>query len=311
MVELLEAGAAAVVVLADGDEPSKELFEGCDAVVHAARGSFVAAVLDAAGGASVASVVVVSSAAVYGAWPDNAVPLTEEVSLRPNPGFAFAAEEAEGERRAAEWREDHPSTSVAILRLAPVLTPQARTPTGRRNGETWLSATVARPSLLRPADVLPPVQAIHVEDAAAAVVHALRRRLDGTFNVAPEGHVAGDVARALSAAGIPVALPERLAAFAERWAWRLHIGGTPPAAAPYRLHPWVIASDKLRATGWAPSYTAEEAIVACRKGSWWRELSPKRRQEVALGASGGVVALLAAAVVVAVRAARVRASRRA
>lgn len=297
--KLRESGAT--VIDAGDTTPSKTAMGDVDVVIHLARTSMLHGVLDAAAGAGVGSVVVTSSATVYGAWPDNPVPLTEDVSLRPNPGFTFAAEQAEGERLAAEWRDDHPSAKVAILRLVPVLGAE---------GETWLSATIARPSLVRPADVLPPVQVIHVDDAASAITHAAIQRLDGTFNVSPDGSVPGETARALSAAGVPLPMPEWLAPFAERWAWRLRVGGAPKAAVPYREHPWVVANDRLRATGWKPSYSGEEALVACRKGSWWRELSPKRRQEVALGVTGGVLVTILAAVVIAVRAASARASRR-
>ncbi|HVM08206.1 MAG TPA: NAD-dependent epimerase/dehydratase family protein [Acidimicrobiales bacterium] len=298
VAKLREAGAD---VAASDAAPSKRALEGVDVVVHLARPTMLQSVLDAAGDAAVEGVVVTSSATVYGAWSDNSVPLTEDASLRPNPGFTFAAEQAEGERVAAEWKDDHPSSAVAVLRLVPVLLP---------SGETWLSAALASPSLVRPADSLPPVQVIHVEDAATAIVHAVLQRLDGTFNVAPEGSVNGETARALSAAGVPVPLPERLAGVVERLAWRLRVGGAPPAAVPYREHPWVVASDRLRATGWQPAYSVEEALVACRKGSWWRELSPKRRQEVALSVAGGVLVTGAAGVALAVKAASSRASRR-
>ncbi|HEX7167937.1 MAG TPA: NAD-dependent epimerase/dehydratase family protein [Acidimicrobiales bacterium] len=291
-----------VDVVGDVDDLDlKPRLHGAACVVHLAGPLALGAVLDAAADASVGHVVVASSATVYGAWPDNPVPLTEDVPLRPNPGFVFAARAAEGERRAAEWRDGHPDATVAVLRFVPVLLP---------GGETWLSETLARPSLLRPADLLPPVQVLHVEDAAAAVAHAAMAGLDGTFNVAPETSVPGDTARALSAAGIPLPLPERAAAIAERWAWRLRVGGVPRPAEPYRQHPWVVASDRLRATGWSPSYSAEEALVACRKGSRWRELSPKRRQEAALGVVGALGLVVVAAVAVAVRG-KVRASRRA
>lgn len=300
VARLREAGAA-VVPLGDAAPPSKRTLEDVDAVVHLARPSMLQSVLGAAGDAAVDRLVITSSATVYGAWPGNPVPLTEDAPLRPNPGFAFAAEQAEGERLAREWREGHPSAAVAVLRLVPVLL---------ANGETWLSATLARPSLVRPADLLPPVQVIHVEDAASAVVHAALERLDGTFNVAPEGSVAGETARALSAAGVPVPMPERLAGLVEAAAWKLRVGGAPRPAVPYREHPWVVASDRFRATGWTPAYSAEEALVAARKGSWWRELSPKRRQEVALSVAGASVVSALATIGLALRAAKLKASRR-
>ncbi len=35
----------------------------------------------------------------------------------------------------------------------------------------------------------------------------------------------------------------------------------PPGVVPYLMHPWVIANDRLKATGWAPQHSNEEAIL--------------------------------------------------
>ena len=277
----------------------KRVMEGATALVHLGAATAIGSVLEAASSVSVDTVVYRSSASVYGAWADNRVPLTEDVALRPNPSFSFAIEHAEAERRVAEWREDHPGVRVCVLRPVPVVAP---------GDESWESNVLGRPSSLRRAESLPVVQYLHVDDAAAAFLHALEAKLDGTFNVAPDGYVSGETARALAHSGLTVPLPDRAAAVAERWAWRLGWGGVPTGAVPYLVHPWVVANDKLVATGWAPANTNEEALVAARKGSWWRELSPKRRQELALAVAGvgGIGAI--AGVVLAVRAARRRAA---
>jgi hypothetical protein len=49
--------------------------------------------------------------------------------------------------------------------------------------------------------------------------------------------------------------------------------------------PWVVANDKLKAAGWTPAYSNEEAFVAGHRPTPWSTLSPQRRQEVILGAS--------------------------
>ena len=95
------------VVAVDGADPAAEMaraIAGVDALVHLGHPRSTHAVLEAAAAAGVRVAVHRSSAAVYGAWPDNRVPLTEDVGLRPNPGFAFAAEHAEAERLVTEWR---------------------------------------------------------------------------------------------------------------------------------------------------------------------------------------------------------------
>ena len=80
-------------------------------------------VLEAAAGAGIGGIVVVSSAMVYGAWPNNPVPLTEDAPLRPNPGVTFATQKAEIERLVAEWADDHPGLPVAVLRPVTVVGP--------------------------------------------------------------------------------------------------------------------------------------------------------------------------------------------
>ncbi len=290
------------VVAVDASAPLADLksaFDGMDALVHLGYATLIGPVLEAAGSSSISTVVYRSSATVFGAWADNRVPLAEDIPLRPNPGFAFAIEHAEAERRVTEWSDDHPGVRVSVLRPAPVVA---------RGGESWESDTLGRPSSLRRSESLPPVQFLHVDDAAAAFAHAVTERLEGTFNVAPDGFVSGETARALATNGrLTLPLPDRVAATAERWAWRLGWGGAPAPAVPYLVHSWVVANDKLVATGWTPEHTNEEALVAARKGSWWRELSPKRRQELALAASGVAAAGLGAAVFGAVRAAGRRA----
>ena len=68
---------------------------------------------------------------------------------------------------------------------------------------------------------------------------------------------------------------------------------TPGALVPYTLSPWVVANDRIRAIGWTPQFTNEEAFVEGTEGTWWSMMSPKRKQELALGVSG--IALLASA----------------
>lgn len=285
VAHLRDLEAVEAVVTAEAAAPAGELkrvFEGNDAVVHLGSATDISAVLEAASSASVKSVVYRSSATVYGAWPNNPVPLTEEVPIRPNPGFVFALEHAEAERRVNQWREDEGGVSAAILRPAPVVAPE---------DESWESNVLGRPSRLRRRESLPPVQVLHVDDAVAAFSHAVLVGLDGTYNAAADGFVSGETVRALVTSGLTLPLPERWSAAAEGWLWRLGWGGAPPPAAPYLTHPWVVANDRLTASGWSPSYTNEEALVAARPGSWWRELSPQRRQELALAVvtAAGVV----------------------
>jgi nucleoside-diphosphate-sugar epimerase len=292
-----DPGVAAVIELDDEGEPKAQL-HGVDAVLHLAwdRDPAVAlertrAVLDAAGDAGVRVLVFLSSATVYGAWPDNPVPLSEDAPLRPNPRFAYAVAKAEAERMVAEWKDDHPGTTVSILRPAVAVGPGADTVLARA-----LAGTVG----LRPAEVARPVQFVHLEDLAAAVLLSLRAGLDGVFNVAPDGWVPDETARALAGGAARLALPERLARPLQA-AWRaLSPTAEWEGVEPYTRHPWVVANDRLLAAGWQPEHTNEEAYVLAGEGSKL-EISPRRRQEVALGATAAAGAGLVAGVVALVR----------
>jgi nucleoside-diphosphate-sugar epimerase len=246
-------------------------------------------VLDAASAVDARHVVLLSSAAAYGAWANNPVPLTEDAPLRPNPGVAFASEKAEVERAAADWREDHPGATVAVLRPTRTVAPE---------GNGWLARVLARSSVPVTEDE-PPAQFLHLDDLAAAVDLARRAGLDGPRNVAADGWMDGETARAL-AGGPRFHLPERVAVRVARWRWEWGMAPTPPALLPYTVYPWVVANDRLRADGWVPASSHEEAYVATHTAGPLATLSPSRRQELALGAVGvaavgavvGAVALL-------------------
>ena len=256
--------------------------------------------LEAAGSAAVGHLVLLSSAMVYGAWPNNPIPLTEDDPLRPNPELDFAVAKAEIERLAHEWRMAHPSSTVAVLR-----------PTVAVSEETseWMARSLWTTGSVRPADLEPPAQFVHLDDLASAVDLARRKRLDGAFNVAPNGWIPPEQVRALAPPVGRLRLPEPIAARLASWRWQLGLTPTPPEVLPYTVHPWVIANDRLRAAGWEPANSNEEAFVAGVRAGPLATITPRRRQELALGAVGAVVVAAVATVVVVARRRRRRAAR--
>ena len=65
---------------------------------------------------------------------------------------------------------------------------------------------------------------------------------------------------------------------------------THPGLTAYLQHPWVVANDKLKALGWEPEFSNAEAYVAGYQPSRFDGVTAERRQELALGAAGAVVA---------------------
>ncbi|MCU1369498.1 MAG: hypothetical protein JWO77_692 [Ilumatobacteraceae bacterium] len=288
-------------------------FEGADAVIHLASafGPAIAGpeiedavdvamarrVLAAAEENGIEHIVLLSSATVYGPWANNPVPLTEDAPLRPHPDLAYAVQLAEVERIAADWSADHPSAAVARLRPATVVAD---------GWLSWLARAFDAAADVPTADDTP-AQYLHLDDLASAVVAAWKAGLDGPVNVAPSGWLTPTQRRALDP--VPrLRLPEPVALKIASWRWRLGIAPTPPGVLPYVRHPWVVANDRLVATGWEETSSNEEAYVMGHEASAIESISPQRRQELALGVAGAVAA---AATVAAVAFLRRRRRRRA
>ncbi len=221
-----------------------------------------------------------SSAAVYGAWPDNPVPLTEAAPVRPNPRSAFAMDMRAAELMAQQWAERSPSTRLALLRAATTL-----------GADRVLPAVLAlaRRSPVAPGDERL-VQFLHAEDLASAVAHVCDRGLQGVFNVAPDEGTAEGTAAALRGRGPllragAARLPSLLTGRDGSWG---------PGSKPYVEHTWVVSADKLRSTGWVPEYSSEQALVVTDQRQHWDDLPQAKRVALTLGAAGSTLVALGA-----------------
>lgn len=125
-------------------------------------------------------VVLLSSAMVYGAWPNNPIPLTEETALRPDFGFAFARQLATVEQLVDDWRESSADRGVCVLRPVPAMA---------ADGASSLVRALAAGMGGRLGEDDVPAQFLHLDDLADAVVLATRKKLNGVYNVAPDGFV--------------------------------------------------------------------------------------------------------------------------
>lgn len=288
-----------------------EAFESADAVIHLASVfgpyfegpevddavdvTMARRVLAASDKAGAETVVLMSSATVYGPWPNNAVPLTEDAPMRPHPDLTFAVQMAEIERVAAEWASEHPSVAVSRLRPATIVGGE----------ENWLAEALDAVSGLPPGEETP-AQYLHIDDLASAVVVAFAKRMRGPVNVAPSGWLTPNERKALDP--VPkIRLPEQAALRAADLRWRLGLAPTTPGVVAYARHPWVVANDRLVAAGWSESHSNEEAYVAGHEASAIEQISPQRRQELALGIAGAALAAAVGGVVAFVRHRRRRA----
>jgi UDP-glucose 4-epimerase len=279
------AGVDVVVHLAAQMDPIRDVVEMRAINVDGTRN-----VMAAARAAGVRRVVHLSSVVAYGAHPDNPVPLGEDHPLRGNAGFPYAEHKRDVEAElAAALASPGDGPALTVLRSAGVLGPGV---------QNFLSRLLELPALPLLSDAPPPLQFVHLDDVVGAVVHALTRPLDGAFNVAPDGWLAfEDVLRFVGRRTVRLD-PERargLLAAAERSG----LGELPPGAVDLFLHPWVLANDRLRATGWAPRRTNEEALLdALAEHVGWvalGRLRVRRRTLAAAGVAAGTAAVVALA----------------
>jgi nucleoside-diphosphate-sugar epimerase len=203
-------------------------------------------------GRRASSVVLWSSGVVYGAHPDNPVPLSEDSPPRPNFDFAGARALAEVERMVLDPGTGSPEARRLVLRGAAIWSPA---------WGSFLARMLVGPAIVGVRGYDPPVQSLDPDDAGRALALAAVGRLEGgVYNVAPDDWVpASEVARLTGRRRVEV--PEGAAfAVADRLAW-LGMAGTSPGELHYHMHPWVLSNARLRAAGWAPTRSTAEALV--------------------------------------------------
>lgn len=233
-------------------------------------------------------IVLLSSALVYGPHANNALPLTEDAIVRPDHSFVFARQLAAVEHVVDRWRRGDESRRVTVLRPTVTMAIGSSSALARA-----LAAGSGR--VLGEAD--PAAQFLHLDDLASAIELAVTSELDGVLNVAPDGWVPGDRVRRLSPQRFRVPIPGRLADTIWALQWRFQRGPIPPGVGPYLRSSWVVANDRIRSLGWEPKVTNEQAFVEGTEDPWWAAITPKRRQELALGAAAATIVAAVSALV--------------
>jgi len=252
----------------------------------------VQAVLTAAAAERVGRVVLISSAMVYGARPENPVPLSEDAPLVATADGSLAGDMAEIEALGVRARRASPGLEVAIARPAALVGEPADTLVTRHFESPRLPAARGCP---------PRWQFCHVDDLASALELAACGVIDGSFAVGCDGWLDSDQIEALSGRKT-IELPARVTLAT---AQRLHrLGLTPASAADlrYLVYPWVVECARLRTAGWRPSYdntVAFEVLLGQRSGA--PAVAGRRldRKDAAITAAGATAAVIGTAVIIA------------
>ncbi|NHC13287.1 NAD-dependent epimerase/dehydratase family protein [Motilibacter deserti] len=247
-----------------------------------------AAVLTAAAASGVRRVVLVTSAMVYGALPDNPVPLDEDAPLRALPDSAVVGDLLEVEALADRSRAARPSLEVTVVRPAPLVGPGV---------ESALTRHFEAPRLLVVRGTRPRWQFCHVDDLASALVLAALGRVEGAVTVGCEGWLEQERVEQLS--GLRrIELPATLAFGTAERLHRFGVVHESAADLAYVVHPWVVPSTRLLAAGWRPAYDNETALGQLLEQASTTAGRRAGRRDATLGAAGAAVAVVGTAALV-------------
>jgi nucleoside-diphosphate-sugar epimerase len=186
-------------------------------------------------GARPSRIVLASSAAVYGAWPDNPLPLTEDSPPRPNAECCYARQKLDVEALCES------AAPTVTLRLAAVLGPHADPHLLRAaRGYRWM--VPALPGVNQALQFLD-------EDDAAAALHQLADAPPGVINVAPPDRMSAEEIAAV--AGGRVVRISRPAAFGlAELLWRVGLTPFGIDRAVFLSGPLALSCARAQVLGW-------------------------------------------------------------
>jgi len=254
-------------------------------------------VLTAAAAGRIGRVVLVTSAMVYGARPDNEVPLSEQAPLAADADNSVAGDLLEVEQLARRSPRANPGMAVTVVR------PAALVGAGPDPVDTLVTRHFEAPRLLTVKGCAPRWQFCHVDDLSSALEFAVGGEIDGGFAVGSDGWLEQEEVERIS--GLKsIELPARLTLGTVQ---RLHQVGLTPAPAMdlrYVLYPWVVDCAALREAGWRPAFGnayALRVLLDQRQGRHavaGRRIARKEATITAAGAAGATVAVIGTAAIV-------------
>ena len=268
------------VDLGDSDHRARRAFN-----VRAAQ-----TVLTAAAAGRVASVILVTSAMVYGARADNPVPLAESAPLGADTDGSVAGDLLEIEHLAERSPRTHPGLKVTVVRPAALVGDGV---------DTLVVRHFEAARLLTVKGCAQRWQFCHIDDLVSALELAVAGDVTGNFAVGCDGWL--ELAEVEEISGLRrIELP---AAVTLGTAQRLHRIGIAPAPINdlrYLVYPWVVDCQTLREAGWRPAYDNAAVLQALMEARAVHRASARRipRKEAAITAAGATVAVVGTAAIV-------------
>jgi nucleoside-diphosphate-sugar epimerase len=258
-------------------DPLVQHFRGADVVVHLAwliqpsrdaralRAVNVDGsrrVFEAAADAGVPALVYASSVGAYSPGPKDRL-VDESWPIGGVSSSFYSRHKAETEQILDVFEQDVPSTRVVRLRPALIFKRDAASGVRRLFAGPFLPASLLRRRLI---PVIPNVprlafQAVHSLDVGEAYRLAITRPVRGAFNIAADPvldpHELADLFDAR-----PLEVSPGLVRAVTNLTWRMHLQPTPPGWVDLALQSPLLDSTRARdELGWAPGYTAREALA--------------------------------------------------
>ncbi len=207
----------------------------------------------AAAATGVEHLVLVTSAMVYGARPDNPVPLPEDSPLRTPDTEGPVADLAAVEEEVTSLARLHPALRVSVVRPAALV---------GGGVDTIVTRHFEAPRLLTLKGTEPAWTFCHVEDLGAALaVVAHWAALPGTVTVSAPGTLTQEEVEELSGMR-HVELSEAVAGAAADRLHRLGVVPVPAGDLAYVAHPWATEPVALLAQGWRPVHDNAGCLAA-------------------------------------------------
>ena len=248
-------------------------------------------VLTAAAAGGVGRVVLITSAMVYGASPDNPVPIDEGAPLNAEPDGSVVGDFMEIEQLAERSPRTNPGMAITVVRPAALV---------GEGIDTLITRHFEAPRLLAVKGCAPRWQFCHVADLLSAIELAAAGEVSGAFAVGSTGWLEQDQVEELS--GLRrIELPAGVT-FAT--AQRLHRAGITPAPVSdlhYVVYPWVVDGKALRDAGWRPTVTNTEALqVLLAQRAGHHAVAGRRlaKKDATITAAGATVAVIGTAAIV-------------
>jgi UDP-glucose 4-epimerase len=199
----------------------------------------------------VKKVVLLSSANVYGPSPDNSNFLTEDAPLMAASRFSEVRDLTEVDMLTNGFFWKHPDIQTVILRPVHIVGPNIKNAPSNylRLKYPWVLAGFD-----------PIVQLIHVEDAARAMVEALRPEAKGVYNVVGPGEVPlSAIFRELGRTALPV--PHLVARPLLELMFKYHLASFPPPELDHIQFLCAVDGSRwAKDLAWKPTYSMRETI---------------------------------------------------